>query len=187
MLVHKPFSTVPASRLSRCICTAAVASLRIESPTQGSSTNVLTVIPFAISNGIQFAKIKPALLERGQRGILATYSINADECICSVPVKAAVRTYPGCKPALNIPQQTWAELPWYAQIALVVLECSKQGSGSRFADYVKVLPQSVDVPVLWTEEEVEQLRCQYFVEQVDTDVAACVIVPLRVSGTVFPV
>lgn len=60
------------------------------------------------------------------------------------------------------------QLPWYVQIALVLLEYSKQGPGSEFADYIKVLPQSVDVPVLWREEEWEQLKCQYCIQQVNT-------------------
>jgi hypothetical protein len=69
----------------------------------------------------QFAKIKPAVFGSSQdRGVVATFDIGSNECICSVPAKAALRTYPGCSPALGVPADVWQQLPWYAQV------CSRQ-------------------------------------------------------------
>ncbi|WIA13342.1 hypothetical protein OEZ85_006924 [Tetradesmus obliquus] len=59
----------------------------------------------------------------------------------------------------------WQQLPWYAQLALVLLSELQQGMSSKFADYSALLPEQVDVPALWSEEELQQLRCPYFIEQ----------------------
>ncbi|WIA33481.1 hypothetical protein OEZ86_006609 [Tetradesmus obliquus] len=59
----------------------------------------------------------------------------------------------------------WQQLPWYAQLALVLLSELQQGKSSKFADYSALLPEQVDVPALWSEEELQQLRCPYFIEQ----------------------
>jgi hypothetical protein len=52
------------------------------------------------------------------------------------------------------------------QLALVLLSEVKQGQASKFSDYLALLPEQVEVPALWTEEELQQLRCPYFIQQV---------------------
>lgn len=56
--------------------------------------------------------------------------------------------------------------PVLHQLALILLEEKVQARSSRFADYLAVLPREVDVPVLWSDSELQQLRCAYFIEQV---------------------
>lgn len=60
----------------------------------------------------------------------------------------------------------WQQLPWYGQLALTILSEWRQGSASKWADYIKQLPEAVDVPALWSDAELQQLRCGYFIEQV---------------------
>eukprot|EP00878_Enallax_costatus_P019938 GHUV01021053.1.p1 GENE.GHUV01021053.1~~GHUV01021053.1.p1 ORF type:complete len:380 (+),score=103.11 GHUV01021053.1:21-1160(+) len=160
-------TTCRPRRAFQAVRAAAVMSKPRASAATGSAPNVLSIIPFAITNGIQFAKIKPEVLSGlDQRGLVATYDINSKECICSVPAKAAIRSHPGSKTALDLPPITWQQLPWFARIALLILDEVKQGSTSKFADYVRVLPQQIDVPVLWSAEELLQLHCKYFIKQV---------------------
>lgn len=83
-----------------------------------------------------------------------------------VPVSAAIRVYPGCPPALAVPQAVWQQLPWYGQLALTLLGEQRLGPASKWADYIRQLPGDVDVPVVWGEAEVQQLQCAYFIEQV---------------------
>lgn len=136
-------------------------------PDVQAAPNILSIVPFAIANGIQFAKIKPvALPDTGDRGVIATYNINANECVCSVPARAAVRTYHGCKPALDIPTTLWQQLPWFAQIALLILDEVRKGNDSKYADYLRVLPRSIDIPALWSPDHIQQLKCKYFMQQV---------------------
>lgn len=115
---------------------------------------------------LQFAKIKPAILPDSGRGLIATADIQPGECVCDVPVSAAIRVYPGCPTVLQIPQTEWQQLPWYGQLALTLLNEQRQGADSKWCAYIRQLPTAVDVPVLWSEAEVQQLQCGYFIEQV---------------------
>lgn len=115
---------------------------------------------------LQFAKIKPALQPGSGRGLIAISDIQPGDCICNVPVSAALRVFPGCPPALQVPAGVWQQLPWYGQLALTILSEWQQGSASKWADYIKQLPAAVDVPALWRDAELQQLRCGYFIEQV---------------------
>lgn len=117
---------------------------------------------------LQFAKIKPAIQPGSGRGLVATADIQPGEPIIDVPVSAAIRVFPGCPPALGVPEAIWQQLPWYGQLALTLLAEQRQGQGSKWADYIRQLPAAgdVDVPVVWGEAEVQQLQCAYFIEQV---------------------
>jgi hypothetical protein len=65
-------------------------------------------------------------------------------------------------------------LPMLLQLALVLLSEVKQGRASKFWDYLALLPGQVDVPALWSNEEIQQLRCPYFIEDVsEAFVALC--------------
>lgn len=131
-----------------------------------SNADLMSLVPWAIRNGLKFAKIKPAVLPGSGRGLICLSDIQPGESICEVPITAAVRVYPGCPPVLQIPQQVWQQLPWYGQLALTLLSEQQQGSASKWADYIRQLPAAVDVPVLWEEAEVAALQCAYFIEQV---------------------
>lgn len=126
----------------------------------------MSLVPWAIKNGLTFAKIKPAVLPGSGRGLICLSDIQPGECVCNVPVSAAIRVYPGCPTVLQIPEKVWQQLPWYGQLALTLLNEQCQGPVSKWADYITQLPAAVDAPVLWQEPEVQQLQCAYFIEQV---------------------
>jgi putative effector of murein hydrolase LrgA (UPF0299 family) len=52
------------------------------------------------------------------------------------------------------------------QLAVVLLSELQQGRSSKFLDYLALLPDQIDVPALWSQEELQQLRCRYFIQQV---------------------
>ncbi|KAF8058076.1 hypothetical protein HT031_005736 [Scenedesmus sp. PABB004] len=88
------------------------------------------------------------------------------EAVASAPARATLRTHPGAPPALGVPPAEWAGLAWPARLALVLLAEVARGGSSPWAEYVAVLPRApVDVPALWSDDEVAQLRCPYFMEQ----------------------
>jgi hypothetical protein len=117
---------------------------------------------------LQFAKIKPAVQPDSGRGLLATADIQPGECVVNVPIAAAIRVYPGCPTVFQLPQSTWDTLPWYGQLALTLLHEAHLGQPSKWADYIKQLPTAVDVPVLWSDQEVKHLACDYFIIQVSS-------------------
>ena len=56
----------------------------------------------------------------------------------------------------------WATLPWYAQLAVILLSrLTAELSGQEWAPYKDVLPQEVDLPALWGAPDVEALQCPY--------------------------
>ena len=91
----------------------------------------------------------------------------------SVPPTAALRTHPGdTPPPLLQPHLTssgataWSNLPWYVRLALRLCVEQKLGSSSEYAAAVAVLPDVVDLPVIWSEEEVLQLQCPHMIQMV---------------------
>ena len=68
-------------------------------------------------------------------------------------------------------QDLWSQLPWYAQLALKLLHEQALGPKSQYADYLAALPRRVDLPVLWSGEELQQLQYGPLVAQVRTPTA----------------
>lgn len=134
--------------------------------TQQQTTELMSIIPWAVQNKLKFAKIKPALLPGSARGLVCLADIQPGEYVCEVPISAALRVYPGCPSVLGVPSQLFQQLPWYGQLALTLLSEQQQASASKWADYIRMLPAAVDTPVLWTEAEVAELQCPYFMQQV---------------------
>jgi hypothetical protein len=99
---------------------------------------------------------------------VATADIQPGECVVNVPTAAAIRVYPGCPTVFQIPSNMWEALPWYGQLALTLLHEAQLGPASKWADYIKQLPTAVDVPVLWSDQEVQQLSCSYIISQVSS-------------------
>eukprot|EP00775_Hariotina_reticulata_P013495 gene13494-13620_t len=64
------------------------------------------------------------------------------------------------------------ELNKALQLALLVLAEARKGPGSPYAEYIKTLPGFIDVPALWKDEELQQLKCQYFIEQSECELDA---------------
>lgn len=135
----------------------------------------MSIIPWAVQNKLKFAKIKPAVLPGSGRGLVCLADIQPGECVCEVPISAALRVYPGCPVVLGVPSQLFRQLPWYGQLALTLLSEQQQASASKWADYIRTLPAAVDAPVLWTEAQVAELQCPYFMQQVGSGSVPCII------------
>lgn len=150
------------------LCSDSGVGLRTPPGAQTVSVSVLKHHGVCHRWPVQFAKIKPAELPGySGRCLVALGDIQPGECVVNVPVASALRVYPGCPTALpQIPQPVWSQLPWYVQLALTLLSEQQKGAASKWADYIRLLPGSVDVPVLWSQPQLQQLQCAYFVETV---------------------
>lgn len=69
-------------------------------------------------------------------------------------------------PALPIPTNVWCSLPWYAKLAIRLCHEVALGPASSLAPYLAVLPDHVDVPCTWTDEELQQLQYPYLIHKV---------------------
>lgn len=105
------------------------------------------------------------------RGMIATSSIALDEAIITVPAKRALQvTTGGICPAGEdfAKREDWQELPWWAQLAMLVLREAKSGDTSFLKEWVDSLPREFpEIPMNWTEEDLELLEYPPILRQIE--------------------
>ncbi|EFJ42251.1 hypothetical protein VOLCADRAFT_107344 [Volvox carteri f. nagariensis] len=129
--------------------------------------SVLGLVQWAIANKIRFTGCRPDI-RNGIRGVYATSDINEGNNLVAVPWQSSLVVRPGerCPFPDFIPQGVWSQLPWFAQLACKLLHERALGPASRFADYLPVLPERIDLPALWPAEHVRQLQSPYLEQQI---------------------
>ncbi len=60
----------------------------------------------------------------------------------------------------------WAAAPWFVRMGILLLNEKRKGSASQLAQYLSQLPTSVDSPVNWTQQQLQQLQYPYLIQQV---------------------
>lgn len=65
----------------------------------------------------------------------------------------------------KISQSTWQSLPWYARLALLILE-ARVDPHSKWKPWIETLPTSFDTPFHWTESQLSELQSPRMVELV---------------------
>jgi hypothetical protein len=84
----------------------------------------------------------------------------AGQALVSVPRATALSTHPGepCPFPQQLPEASWQALPWYGKLAAKLLAEATQGGASQLATFVQLLPAAVDLPALWSREQLAQLH-----------------------------
>jgi hypothetical protein len=84
----------------------------------------------------------------------------AGQALVSVPRSTALSTFPGepCPFAQQLPEASWQQLPWYGKLAAKLLAEAAQGGASRLSTFVQLLPPAVELPALWSREQLQQLH-----------------------------
>ena len=142
-------STSPSS-LSRC-CRRKVTRCLIA---QSASSD----LSFAIELGIK-TSLAPTDFN-GLRGMAAQEQIEKEATICSVPRSSSIVLTPKmknpCPELVNSDYWTSSGLPFYAKMALMLLhQC--QTKGSKLHEYTRILPSSVELPVFWSDKQLQLL------------------------------
>lgn len=57
----------------------------------------------------------------------------------------------------KISQSTWQSLPWYARLALIILD-AKNDPHSKWKPWIETLPTSFETPFHWTESQLSELQ-----------------------------
>ncbi|CAE7523511.1 eag [Symbiodinium pilosum] len=103
--------------------------------------------------------------------MIATSSINTDEAIITVPAKRALQvTTGGSCPAGDdfAAVEDWQQLPWWAQLAMLVLREAKAGERSFLKDWVASLPRDFpEIPMNWSEDELGLLEYPPIHQQIE--------------------
>lgn len=84
----------------------------------------------------------------------------AGEALVSVPRTTAITTHPSepCPFPQLLPDSSWQQLPWYGRLAAKLLHEASLGPASQLGTFIELLPASVDLPALWSQEQLQQLQ-----------------------------
>jgi len=130
-------------------------------------------LDWARSAGVAFDRLRPAQFG-GLRGLAASAPISADDLIISVPRPAALTLPPRqrCPCPEYVSAEYWDAAPWFVKLGLRLLAEKRRGAGSALAQYLQQLPKSVDTPVTWTDDRLQQLQYPFLIQKVCGGVGA---------------
>lgn len=115
---------------------------------------------WARNAGIIFPKISQSYFGE-LRGCKALDLITPDETIVTVPRSSALVVDPTigrCPCPDMVEPDFWKSAPWFVKMAVIVLHEASLGSDSRVSGYIQQLPESIDTPIRWTDEEISELQ-----------------------------
>lgn len=108
---------------------------------------------------------------RGQarRGMTAKKAFKMGETLISVARSATlqVTSLDGTRTRLpgKISQATWQKLPWYARLALLIIN-AKNEKESPLQSWISRLPSSFDTPFHWSDKELAELQSSSLVKAI---------------------
>lgn len=114
---------------------------------------------WAVELGIDSEKLELKLLQDSfgeeLRGMVATAPVDTDEALLTVPAEAVLQVTTGGEcPTAAVDADCWKRLPWWAQLALLLVSESKKGDESHLASWITTLPRNfASLPMNWTETE----------------------------------
>lgn len=100
------------------------------------------------------------------RGLSATKPISKNETLVSVPSASALQVTTTADESIpaqfSMPKETWRTFPWYARLALMILNV-KRDKSHPLHDWVTLLPSYVDTPHHWSDADLAQLQNDHMV------------------------
>lgn len=95
------------------------------------------------------------------RGMIATAPLKKGDQLISIARGAALQVTSLDRRQTPLPskisQSVWQSLPWYARLALLILN-AKIDPHSKWKPWVRELPTSFDTPFHWTESQLSELQ-----------------------------
>jgi len=139
---------------------------------------------WAKNAGIETGPLDVATFEGGLRGMKARREIKEGEDLLAVPESAVIRII-GDTPSFPrnmdqlVSKEVWKQLPWYAQLSLMIIkeqrlkkEVGADAKGSKFDEWLDVLPSSLPTPLHWADDELMACAYRPIVTKVRTQRAA---------------
>jgi hypothetical protein len=102
------------------------------------------------------------------RGLMASFDIQAEDSLVTVPRAMSFTLAPKqrCPFPEFVDPAFWGSAPWYLKLALMALHAKRQGPEGKMQQYVQQLPERVDVPVLWTDDQLQALQYPHLIHKV---------------------
>jgi hypothetical protein len=124
---------------------------------------------WAGARGIRFDKWRVGDVGGGLRGAIAAEDLREGTVLVSAPSDAvlSVREADACPlPATFVDPMYWDSMAkkWEIRMALLLLYQKRLGVQSKWAPYFQVLPSDFGLPLTFSEDELEQLQYQPFIQ-----------------------
>lgn len=145
-----------ASRFPKSLISATALS-NYEASLQQISKSLNVHMPSLVLSSFPAPNAK----NKSLRGLRATKPIQKNETLVSVPSSSVLQVTTTSDEAIPqafpIPREIWRTLPWYARLALMILDAKRDQSHPLHA-WASLLPASVDTPYHWTDAELDQIQ-----------------------------
>ncbi|KAI8104918.1 hypothetical protein M9435_000092 [Picochlorum sp. BPE23] len=124
-----------------------------------SSSSSSVYLDWALQKGVSFQKVTQDVIG-GMRGMVAVEDIGKGEIFVELPRSAALVVDPleKCPCSEFVDAGYYKACSWYVKMSILLLWERQKGASSRIYGYISQLPSSIDTPVRWSEEEVDQLQ-----------------------------
>jgi hypothetical protein len=126
---------------------------------QAAAKTTQEYLSWASTSGILFPKVTQAFFG-DIRGSKALQPIEPAELFVTVPRTAALVIEPTGKCPITdfVSADYWKQAPWYFKMASLLLQQASLGKTSPVWGYVIQLPETIDTPVRWKDEEITELQ-----------------------------
>ncbi len=132
-------------------------AVRDESSRGSSSSSVY--LDWAEEKRVLFKKVTQAVIG-DMRGMVAVEDVGKGEIFVELPRSAAVVVDPleRCPCSGFVDAGYYKSCSWYVKMSILLLWERQKGKSSRVYGYIAQLPSSIDTPVRWSEEDLDQLQ-----------------------------
>ena len=161
--IHQIRQSSPVKRIAlyrtTTAATAKSSATDTSSSNQSANTTTQEYLSWASTAGILFPKVTQAYFG-DIRGSKALQSIEPGELFVTVPRTAALVIEPTGKCPITdfVSAEYWKQAPWYFKMAALLLKEASLGKSSPVWGYIVQLPETIDTPVRWTDEEISELQ-----------------------------
>ncbi|GAX74285.1 hypothetical protein CEUSTIGMA_g1734.t1 [Chlamydomonas eustigma] len=152
------------------IRSSIVSPSRKENPNltnSGKDSSLLNFVQFAVKKNIKFSQVRPDVRD-DTRGVYATYPIRSLDTLIVVPRSSALLLTPSERSPLGtLSESVWQQLPWPYKLSIKLAQEAARSSASSMHEFINVLPpEAIDLPLLWSAEDVSALQYPYLQNKV---------------------
>eukprot|EP00177_Eucheuma_denticulatum_P005839 GFKZ01010652.1.p1 GENE.GFKZ01010652.1~~GFKZ01010652.1.p1 ORF type:complete len:467 (+),score=54.47 GFKZ01010652.1:139-1539(+) len=166
-------SSASRRRPSTLRCTLTPTPRRANENDTNSSTRDTSFSSWAADNRIDLSAISLTSFSDsvfGSRGMTANTSLKNNQQLISVSHNSTLQVTSLDRNKTPFPQkisqQTWQSLPWYARLALLIVNAKADSNESKWQPWIQRLPSKFDTPFHWTDQQLEQLQSPRMVDMI---------------------
>lgn len=114
---------------------------------------------WAAQRNIRYPKIEISMFEKDLRGMRAKEVLKRDDVVVTLPRESAIQIEPTTPSPTQFPKDVWKTLPWFMKLGIKLNIERIAGKDSFYSGYISSLPDEIDLPCLWPDEDIQKLKC----------------------------